>query len=165
MVDAAIEWLVSTRLSAFVLDVRWVWPACESLHFIGLVMLAGTVGMFDLRILGVGRGIPPAAIHRLLRFGVAGFGVSAVTGTMFIFGTPDQYFYNSAFHLKAIGLALIGVNAAVFYRWPYRSIASMGAYDDAPAAAKASAAVSLALLVGVMCCGRMLTFFRPIPSF
>jgi hypothetical protein len=160
-----IEWLVSTRLAAFVLDVSWVWPACESLHFIGLVMLAGTVGMFDLRVLGIGRGIPPAAIHRLLRWGVAGFIVSALTGTMFIFGAPDQYFYNSAFHLKVIGLALMGLNAAAFYRWPYRVVAGMGPYEDAPRAAKASAALSLALLVGVMCCGRMLTFFRPTEVF
>jgi hypothetical protein len=154
--------MVATDLSSFVLNHDWVWPASETLHFVGLVMLAGTVGMFDLRMLGLAKGIPPADLHKLLRVGVLGFGISAATGTLFLFGTPDQYFYNSAFHLKAVGLALMGANVALFYAWPYRQVRMLGADADAPLPAKVSAAVSLTLIVAVMCCGRMLTFFRPL---
>jgi hypothetical protein len=159
--QSVIEWIVSTDLSAFVVTYAWVWPASESLHFIGLVMLAGTVGLFDLRVLGVAKGLPPAELHKLLRWGLVGFGISVCTGTLFISGTPDQYFYNSAFHLKAIGLFLMGLNAAFFYSSPFNLVRAMGPEDDAPAAAKFCAGFSLFLLVLVMLCGRMLTFFRP----
>jgi hypothetical protein len=159
-----IEWITATRVSHFVLDHGWVWPISEALHFTGLVLLVGAVGLFDLRVLGMGKGIPPAAIHRLVPLAGIGFGISIATGMLFIAGTPDQYFYNSAFHLKLVFLLLMGVNVAFFYTLPFRAVRVLGPADDAPPIAKASAAVSLLAMVGVMCCGRMLTFFRP-PGF
>ena len=160
-----VEWLTATRLSSFVIENGWVWPIAEALHFMGLVLLVGTVSLFDLRVLGMGKGIPPAAIHRLVPLGLAGFVVSIATGTLFIFGTPDQYFYNSAFHLKVVFLGLMGLNVAFFYSLPYRTVRSLGSFNDAPPVAKASAALSLLIMIGVMCCGRMLTFFRPPGGF
>jgi hypothetical protein len=144
-----------------VLNYGWVWPASETLHFVGLVLLSGTVGMFDMRVLGLAKGIPPGELHRLLRVGLLGFAISVTTGILFIAGTPDQYFYNSAFHVKVAGLALMGVNAAIFYAAPFTAVRALGPGEDAPRAAKVCAAVSLLLLVVVMGCGRMLTFFRP----
>src|SRR5690606_18446455 len=94
------QWIAGTRLSAFVHDYGWVWPLAESLHFCGITVLVGTVGVFDLRLLGMGKGFEPAALHRLLRFGIAGFAVAAATGVLFIAGTPDQYFFNAAFKVK-----------------------------------------------------------------
>src|SRR5690606_27780542 len=103
-----VRWFAATPLSAFVHEYGWVWPAAESLHFCGITVLVGTVGAFDLRLLGVGKGFEPAALHRLLKFGIVGFIVAAATGVLFIAGTPDQYFYNEAFHVKAIALAAAG---------------------------------------------------------
>ena len=36
----------------------WGWPVLESLHFIGMSVLIGTIGLFDLRLLGFARGVP-----------------------------------------------------------------------------------------------------------
>ena len=138
MVSTAIDWIISTRLSAFVLDHGWVWPIAEALHFTGLVLMVGAVGLFDLRVLGVGKGIAPAAIHRLVPLAALGFTISIATGTLFIAGTPDQYFYNSAFHLKLVFLALMGLNVAFFYAGPFRAVLRLDAFADAPVAATAS---------------------------
>jgi hypothetical protein len=159
--DAFIDWIVSTPLSYFVTEYRWVWPISESIHFCGLTLLAGTVGLFDLRVLGLAKGITPSALHATLPWGLAGFGASVVTGIMFISGTPDQYFYNKAFKLKVVFLALMGANAALFYWREFAGIRALGPYDDAPRSTKIVAAASLFFLVAVMLCGRMLTFFRP----
>ena len=43
----------------------------------------------------------------------------------------------------------------------FKQVAALGPDDDAPLPAKCMAAVSLLLLAGIMCAGRMLTFFRP----
>jgi hypothetical protein len=158
---ALIDWIQDTPLSWFVLNHGWVWPISESIHFCGLTLMAGTVGIFDLRLLGVGRGISPRSLHRLLRFGVAGFALSVMTGTLFIAGTPDQYFYNAAFKVKVAGLLLIGCNVALFYSLEFKRVMQLGPDDDAPRSAKWIAGASLALLIVVMCAGRMLTFFRP----
>jgi hypothetical protein len=159
--DAVIDWLLDTRLSWFVTEYRWVWPISETLHFCGLTVLAGTVGLFDLRLLGLAKGVAPATLHRLLPWGLAGFGVSVVTGIMFISGAPGQYFYNDAFKLKVVLLVLLGTNAALFYWLEFSRVRELGPNDDAPPAAKGIAATSLLLLVAVMCAGRMITFFRP----
>lgn len=159
--QALMNWIVNTPASYFVTNWQWAWPICESLHFIGLTLMAGTVGVFDLRLLGLAKGIRPGAMHGLLRLGVAGFGISVLTGLLFISGAPDQYFYNSAFHVKAVCLALMGINVVLFYRLQFSAVAEMGAYDDAPLPAKVMGAVSLVLLIAVMCAGRLITFYRP----
>ena len=159
--DAFMDWIVSTPLSWFVTEYRWVWPIAESVHFCGLTLLAGTVGLFDLRVLGLAKGIAPATLHATLRWGVVGFVASVVTGVMFISGTPEQYFYNDAFKLKAVLLALMGANAALFYWREFAGVRALGPNDDAPRSTKIVAAASLVFLVGVTLCGRMITFFRP----
>lgn len=161
--DALIDWILETPLSFFVNEYRWVWPISESLHFCGLTLLAGTVGLFDLRVLGLAKGIAPSSLHRTLGWGLAGFVICAITGVMFISGAPDQYFYNDAFKLKVVFLLLMGGNAALFYWREFGHVRALGPHDDAERKAKVVAAASLVFLVGVMLCGRMLTFFRPPP--
>jgi hypothetical protein len=156
-----IQWLTSTPVNMLVMDYRWTWPISESLHFCGLALMVGTVGTFDLRLLGLGKGIAPAVLHYSIRFGVAGFVVSVVTGALFIFGQPDQYFYNNAFRVKVVCLLLLGLNVLSFYSLEARQVLTLGPGDDAPARAKVFAAISLTLLVAIMCAGRMLTFYRP----
>jgi hypothetical protein len=159
--DAFIDWIVSTRLSFFVTENGPVWPILETIHFCGLTLLAGTVGLFDLRLLGIGKGIAPSTLHASLRWGMAGFAASVITGVMFISGTPDQYFYNDAFLLKVVFLVLMGTNAGLFYWREWAGVRALGPHDDAPNSAKIVAAASLVFLIAVTLCGRMITFFRP----
>ncbi|MCE2558991.1 MAG: hypothetical protein J4F98_10360, partial [Acidobacteria bacterium] len=48
------------------MHTSWGWPTVESLHFFGLSLLIGTIGLWDLRLLGVARAIPMAALHKLV---------------------------------------------------------------------------------------------------
>ncbi len=38
-----------------------LWPTLETLHYLGLCLLLGAVGLFDLRVLGLFKGLSPAA--------------------------------------------------------------------------------------------------------
>ena len=62
----------------------WVWPTCETLHFIGMALLMGVVGVIDLRMLGVMKSLSFAPLHRLLPWGIAGFVINLTTGLMFL---------------------------------------------------------------------------------
>ena len=160
--DAFIDWIVSTRLSWFVTEYGWVWPISETVHFCGLTLLAGTVGLFDLRVLGLRKGHRARArCMRRLPWGLAGFGASVVTGVQFISGAPDQYFYNDAFKLKVVFLVLMGATPPFSTGASSPASAALGPHDDAPRSTKIVAAASLVFLVAVMLCGRMITFFRP----
>src|SRR5690606_24507749 len=84
MVESSIEWLESTALANLVFTYGWLWPISEALHFMGLVLLAGSAGLLGLRRLGLGKGIPPAAVHRLVPFGLLGFVAAVLTGVVFV---------------------------------------------------------------------------------
>jgi hypothetical protein len=153
------NWLAATQFSGFVNAHEWVWPACETLHFIGLALLIGNVGLLDLRLLGIEKRLPFGPLNRFVRWGVAGFVVNLVTGIVFFVGNPGQYIHNIAFGYKLIFIALAGVNVLVFYATGlFRTVETLGPGDDAPMLAKVIAATSLVLWIGVMYMGRMLPY-------
>src|SRR5690554_6686721 len=162
MIEALTRWLENSRLSqAFLDNGAWSWPLSESLHFIGLTLLVGSIGLIDLRILGLGKGIRIIDMHRLVVFAVAGFVINILTGSLFITGQPDQYFLNRAFHFKLAFLLVAGLNVLVFYTTAFRSLKTLGPFDTAPVPARVMALVSLLCWTGVICAGRLLTFYRP----
>jgi hypothetical protein len=74
---------------------------------------------------------------------------------------PNQYIYNSAFHLKVLCLILAGLNVAFFYLVVFRRIRTLPPGQPLPILARVSGGVSLVLWLTVIVCGRMITFFRP----
>lgn len=162
-------WLVDALSGDSVVDqfmrTQWGWPTIESLHFLGLCLLIGGVGTFDLRLLGIGRRVPIATVHRLIPFGIAGFAINIVTGLMFVVTEPDQYIFNVSFHLKLLFMMTAGTNAGLFYLTTYRAAFGDYAVLDAPRHAKIIAAISLTAWMVVITAGRLITFFRPGPCF
>lgn len=150
----------SSGIYAF-MNTTYGWPAIESLHFLSLALLLGTVGLFDLRVLGVGKGIPVSALHRFVPLGVAAFVANVVTGSMFFVSAPDQYMYNPSFQLKLTAMAIAGANVVVFY-WAFsRRANALGPDEIAPFPIKLAAGLSLACWIAVITFGRLITYFRP----
>jgi hypothetical protein len=160
MVHAFGTWLHGTSLSwAMSGGYPWLWPACETLHFIGLALLVGVAGLLDLRMIGMAKGIPLAGFDRLMPWAIAGFAINAVTGFLFFSGDPFQYLNNVAFWMKMLFIALAGLNVLLFYvTGLHRRVHATGAGEDAPTGARIVGAVSLFLWIGVMYWGRMLPF-------
>ena len=141
---------------------KWGWPFAESVHFLGLSMLVGCVGAFDLRLLGVGKRIPIAALHRLIPLGLLGFAINVSTGSMFLLTEPDQYIYNPSFQFKVLFIGIAGLNALLFYVTSWGRVNADGTIN-APRAGKIAAVISLSMWISVIVCGRLLTFYRPGP--
>ena len=158
-------WLVAVlagaRPVAKIMHTHWAWPVAESVHFIGLSLLVGTIFLFDLRLIGLAKRIPIAALHKLIPWGVAGYITNLVSGSLFLMTEPDQYVYNPAFHFKMLFMAVAGCNVAAFYLTTSRRTMGPGAGEDAPRAAKIMAVISLCAWIAVIICGRLLTFYRP----
>lgn len=150
------------ELGAWVQRVPWVWPTCETLHFVGLCLLFGIAAVVDLRILGMMRGIAFQALHRLLPWGILGFGVNLITGMLFFVAEPAQYLKGDffaktgAFQWKMALIVLAGIN--VLYFTIFDEVWVLDAGEDAPFTAKTVAVSALLLVVGVLFCGRMLPF-------
>jgi len=158
LLDSFASWLKSTAVSETIIESSWIWPASETLHFMGLAMLIGTVGLADLRMLGLAPGLRFAGLHKLIRWGIAGFVICAITGAVFFVAAPSQYVHNVVFQLKLLCILLAGLNALIFELKVLPQTRHLGPGDAAPATAKAVALISLCLWIGVMFLGRMLPF-------
>jgi len=144
-------------IGAAMQDLKWLWPACETAHFIGLCLLFGVVLTVDLRMLGFMKGIPFSTLHRLLPWGVLGFGVNVVTGMLFFVGAPPTFYITNGVFLWKLALILVaGANALYFT--VFDQTWTLEAGDTAPMAAKVAAASGIFLWVCVIFCGQMLPF-------
>ncbi len=140
----------------FVEGKTWMWPTCETLHFIGLSLLIGVVLLIDLRMLGLMKYAAFPSIHRVLPWGILGFGINVMTGMLFFIGAPQQYTQNVAFHWKMVLVLIAGANALYFTVFDQAWELKPG--DEAPLAAKLAAGSAILLWAGVMWCGNMLPF-------
>ena len=162
LTGAAVETATAQPLARVIGDamvnLKWGWPASETVHFIGLSLLFGVVLLVDLRMLGFLKGIPYATLHRLLPWGVLGFGVNVVTGILFFIGAPPDFYVDNPVFIWKLALILVaGANALYFT--VFEQAWTLGAGDTPPVAAKVAAASGILLWTGVIFCGQMLPFF------
>ena len=155
----SLEWIDGSWLANLVRDWPWMWPSLESLHFMGLTFLIGALAVIDLRVLGVAKRIPLAALEKLTPWAYFGFSVNLITGIMFFFGDPYRYYPNIAFRIKMILVVIAGVNLLI-YKMKVEPSLIRGDYDDnASVLAKAVALTSIVAWVGVLAGGRLIPYF------
>ena len=139
----------------------WCWPTSESIHFLGLSLLIGTVGVFDLRMLGIARGVAYADLHILVPIGLSGYLLNVITGTMFLVSAPDQYLFNPAFQIKLLFMLIAGINLIWFYASTLAEVRRTAADLSVSYRAKVIGAISLLSWTIIIVCGRLITYFRP----
>jgi hypothetical protein len=151
----------ASKISFVMVNSPWVWPASETVHFLGLSLTFGVLLAVNLRILGVMKQVPFNDVHRLLPWGMLGFGANLITGMLFFIGQPNQYIDSAPFYWKVVFLMIAGANflyLTVFRKaWAPRDNALYGEWD-ASLADKAMAALSLFSWLAVLYGGRMLPF-------
>ncbi len=158
MLHSFAVWLNGTSLSWFVTHYPWVWPAAETLHFVGLSLLVGIAGLFDLRLIGFFKSLPVGSLHKMMRWAIAGFVINLTTGFLFFAGDPFQYLDNIAFGYKMLFVVLAGANAMLFeFAISTRALA-VGPGQQAPTLARVIGAASLFSWLSVLYWGRMLAF-------
>ena len=143
------------KLSTAITGGRWFWAFLMALHFIGLALIVGTVGILDIRILGFLKQLAAGPLHRFIPWAMLGLAVNILTGLLAFIGQPENYIASIAFWLKILALLLLGLNAAVFYMTGiFGRIESLQAGEDAPISAKLVAASALFLWFAMITFGR-----------
>ena len=138
---------------------RWAWPVLESLHSWACRSLSAR-GVFDLRLLGFARGIPYAALHRLIPWASRGH-PQRLDGALFHLGHTGPVPLQPGLHREGRVHDHRGPQRRVLLREGVQAAAAHGSPGVASARRAAAGGVSLAAWVGVMSAGRLLTFFRP----
>jgi hypothetical protein len=154
-IDSA-EFLAS-KISNVMVNSPWAWPASETVHFLGLSLSFGVLLAINLRILGAMKRVPFAEVHRLLPWGMLGFGLNLITGMLFFVGQPRQYIDSAPFYWKIVFLMIAGAN--FLYLTVFRKAwADTRGTWTANGADKAMAFVSMFAWLAALYCGRMLPF-------
>lgn len=133
------------------MTTQWGWPGrsrSASTSSVCACCWAPRIGFFDLRMLGVARAVPLRSLHRLIPFGIAGFAICAITGTLFVMTTPDQYLHNPAFLTKLLLMLVAGLNMLLFYLVAARSVWLAAADGVPPLPARLFRARVVTVLVG-----------------
>jgi uncharacterized membrane protein len=151
-----------SKFTNLMIASKWWWAFMMDVHFIGLVLLIGTIGILNLRVLGFAKVLPIAPLNALVPWGMAGFALNVVTGIMAFIGMSTYYTYDIAFVLK-IGAILIAVlSLALFYlTGAFRDCEAVGSGQDAPLRAKLLAGASLVLWFTVIVLGR---YIQPLEA-
>lgn len=125
-------------------------------HILGLALLIGAILPLDLRLLGVFRSVPVAALAPVLsRMAGIGLGLALVTGAWLFTVRPVEYASNAAFLWKLGLLALALANIAL----QHRSAAYVRALaGDITAAVRWRATASVTLWLSVLLAGRWIGF-------
>lgn len=153
---SACQWIYGTPVSISIRESIWVYPILNVLHCVGILAVAGTIAVVDLRLLGFGMRRAPVSsvVAQVLPFTLSGFLFMAFTGSLLAWSEPLRLYRSLFFPWKLAFLALAGLNALFFH---YRIYRGVGAWDSAsltPARARLAGVVSIVCWISVIAAGR-----------
>lgn len=158
MSSEMLTWFEMTWIGNAMRDHFWLWPTMETLHFIGLSVLFGSLLVIDLRVMGVARYINAAWAMKFIPVAIIAFVVNLLSGVAFFAGDPFRYAFNLGFQWKMGLIILAGVNALWFWFGEHRELVRLADGEDAPLRAKVIATLSLLIWVAVIVFGRMIPY-------
>ena len=153
MFDSLFAWLELTAASVWLRESlsMFALPGILAAHTVGLGFVAGLGGAFDLRLLGVGRGIPPTAFERFLPVMWIGLWLNILTGIALVLAYPTKALTNPIFYLK---LGLIAFALMIFRTLLQRA-------QDGRTEASTTRILAIASLVvwaGAIAAGRLMAY-------
>lgn len=153
--------LYDSRIGTAIRESDYAFSIFESIHVLGVTLLAGTIAILDLRMLGVIlRPIPVTRVARtVLPLTWSGFGVMFSSGFLLFWAEAAKNYTNPAFRIKLLLLALAGLNPLIFHTTVYRSVHEWETDERSPWRARAAAMASLTLWGGVIVAGRAIAYF------
>jgi len=135
----------------------WLYPLVNAAHIFSIGLLIGSIVTLDLRLIGLFRIVPLAALATpLTRMAMTGIVLAALTGFLLFSVRPQAYAANPAFLIK-LGLVALGiVNALVLHTGrSWRAALEAGA---APSSARLAALFSIFIWAGAVLAGRWIGF-------
>ena len=145
-------------------DWPWLYPAAAITHIVGFVTLVGSVAVFDLRVLGLSKRVSVRSLARhTLPWSWGALLLVVPTGLLMFAAHAQDLLASRVFQLKMGLLLAAATNTAIFLTGPWQTVTAWDVDAKAPLAARLSAALSLALWLAILGCGRMLAPFSALP--
>ncbi|KAA6460427.1 hypothetical protein DYQ86_15500 [Acidobacteria bacterium AB60] len=90
----------------------------------------------------------------------AGFAVMFITGLLLSISEAATNYYNPAFRIKLVLLALVALNPLIFHTSIFRKVEEWDLAKTTPFRARMAAVFSLVLWAGIIISGRMIAYLE-----
>jgi len=154
------EWLAGTNASMTIQEQLWIIPLMQTIHILAIAMVLSSVGMIDLKILGLA-----GSAHTLLetsrRFAPwiwTSLIVLLLSGFVLIVGEPVRELGVTVFWIKMGLLAVAAASTAAFHLSLQRHAAFWEDSRKARGLIKASAIIVFAVWCAVVVAGRWIAY-------
>jgi hypothetical protein len=155
------QWLNETRIAIAVRESDYAFPVIETVHVLGITLMAGTIAMLDLRLLGIllKKDRVSDVARLILPLTWIGFGLMFVSGSLLFAAEALKSYDNPAFRVKMLLLLIAGANPLIFHATVYRTVGQWDQAAVAPWRARAAAMASLTLWSLIIMSGRAIAYF------
>ena len=148
---APIDVLQQLPLAVALRESVWAFPLLEIVHIAAIAAMVGSVLMIEMRVFGLRKALPLVELGKLgTGIAIVAFAVIVASGSLLFLTDPVSYIANPAFAIKLGLIAIAATNMVVFH--------VRGSLARPDAIAKAQAALSLLLWLGVIGAGRMIAY-------
>jgi hypothetical protein len=157
--------LNESDFSTHLRESDWTFSWIETAHVLSIAVMAGTIAVVDLRLLGVLFRQQPVSrlVSQVTPVTWIGFLLMVISGTLLFIAQPERNAANPAFQVKLVLLILAGVNLITFHRVVFRDVAVWDQRPSPPAAVRFSGAASLVLWATIIVLGRLIAYFPESP--
>jgi hypothetical protein len=159
-IAAFLKSLETSAVASHIRDSLLLFPLLESTHVFAVALVFGTIGVIDLRLLGLAsasRSFQHMASD-ILRWTWAAFALTAATGGLMFLTNATVYYHNFYFRAKMVLLLLAALNMFVFEMTAGRKTDHWHTAPSAPRPGKTVAVLSIVIWIGVIFVGRMIGF-------
>jgi uncharacterized membrane protein SirB2 len=150
------QWFYATPIGDGIRNSTWLFPVIEAFHLLGLGLVAGSVLLVDLRLLGMGLSKQPAAqIWANARpWLIGGVTLMFASGIPLFLSESIKCLYSFPFWVKMTSLFLV----LLFTFTVLRRVTQARTPSDQPLSGRVTAIISLVLWFGVAWGGRWIGF-------
>jgi uncharacterized membrane protein SirB2 len=154
------HWIDQTALSQSIQAAGWVVPTVQTIHILGIAMVASSALMIDLRLIGVFCANRPVAAVKARFLPLIWWPLLLLlaTGIVMITAEPARSLKNPAFQLKML-LLIVALTVTLAFQFLHRRNATFGDGAAPRAAAVTLAIVSILLWSSIIFAGRWIAYF------
>jgi len=166
VLEQFLQGLQDTSIATAIREGESLFPWIECVHVLALKLVIGSIGIVDLRLVGLAsrdRGVAQTTAS-VLPVTWTAFVLAAITGGLLFASNATTYGHNFYFQVKMALIALAGVNMAVYHLFLNSGADAWHTPAATPIRARIVGGVSLCLWIAIVAFGRWIGFTINTPT-